>query len=155
MNELEPGYLEAIKNSFRSLAFVADVGIEFVDCGPGWCETRLVLQPKHLQYTGAAHAGVQATLADHTAGVAAVTLLKPPRLVLTVDFKLSLLRAASGESLRCRAEVLKSGKQFTFTESEVFAESGGQWSLVSKAASTLTYVLPQEASSTANVPRTS
>lgn len=43
-------------------------------------------------------------MADHSAGTA-VTLIRPGQYVLTVEFKVSLLRPARLERLRCRAVV--------------------------------------------------
>ncbi len=56
------------------------------------------------------HAGVQATIADHTAGGAATTLIDKGQFVLTVEFKINLLRVTRGDSLLCRAQVLKPEK---------------------------------------------
>jgi uncharacterized protein (TIGR00369 family) len=86
------------------------------------------------------HAGVQATVADHTAGGAAGTVARPGDLVLSVEFKINLLRPAVGDRLRCRATVLRQGKTITVAESEVFAASDGQEKLVAKATVTLAHV---------------
>lgn len=86
---------------------------------------------------GVIHAGVQATLADHTCGAAATTLLQAGQFVLTAEFNLHLLRAATGEKLVCHAQVLKAGRSLAFTEAEVFAISGEQQTLVSKLSATM------------------
>jgi len=54
-----------------------------------------------------------------------------------VEFKINLLRPAKGESLRCRAKVLKPGKTISVAESEVYAVADGKETLVSKATITL------------------
>lgn len=100
----------------------------------------LELQVRHLQQNGFVHAGVQATLADHTAGAAASTLVADGCYVMTVEFKVSLLRSAQGEQLICRAKVLKPGKQFSFVESEVFCVAAGAKRLVAKASATLAII---------------
>lgn len=71
-------------------------------------------------------------MADHTAGSAASTLIQPGQYVLTVEFKINLLRPAAGAKLRCKAQVLKPGKTLSIVESEVFTNK-----LVSKATLTL------------------
>ncbi len=86
------------------------------------------------------HAGVQATMADHTAGGAGGTLVKEGDLVLTAEFKINFLRPAIGESFRCRAMVLKPGKTLIVAESEVYANQGGTEKLVAKAIVTLAVV---------------
>ena len=71
----EIGYLAAL--SSRGVPFdpalIADLGIEPISAADGTCVTYLDLQPRHLQQDGFVHAGVQATMADHTAGGAAGT----------------------------------------------------------------------------------
>ncbi len=137
MNPQNPDYRSALAAIFDQAAFVADIGIRLRDVGPGWCETALDLLPRHMQQDNVVHAGVQATMADHTAGAAGATLIGEDQFVLTVEFKINLLRAAQGERLRCRAQVLKSGKTLTVVESEVYCYTQEQASLVSKATVTL------------------
>ncbi len=125
---------------FRRAPFIGDLGIALSDLGPGWCESVLEVAPKHLQQDGYVHAGVQATVADHTAGGAAATVARPGDLVLSVEFKINLLRPAVGDRLRCRATILRQGKTITVAESEVFARNGGDERLVAKAMVTLAHV---------------
>lgn len=138
-----PNYREAVEAGFRDAAFVSDIGMVLEDCGPGWCVSSLRVQPRHLQHTGVIHAGVQSTVADHTAGCAAISITPEDGLVLTVEFKLHLLRPGVGEALRCRAQVLKPGRQFHIVESEVYAFAGGKESLVSKMIATMAVVRRQ------------
>ncbi len=131
---------QSIERGFRDAPFMAHLGVELVDLGPGWCEARLGLKDWHFQQTGVAHAGVVAALADHCAGAAASTQLEPGQFVVTAEYKVSLLRGARGEALFCRADVLKRGQALTFVESAVFAESGAQRVLVAKLSATLAVV---------------
>ena len=126
-----------IEQGFRDAPFVADLGIALEDLGPGWCEATLALARRHMQQHGVVHAGVLSTMADHCAGAAATTTLAEGEAVMTIEFKINLLRAARGESLRCRAQVLKPGKTFAVVESEVFASAGGKEDLVAKLTATL------------------
>jgi uncharacterized protein (TIGR00369 family) len=130
-------YQERVVRLFDDAGFIGDVGIRLLDCGPGWCESRLAIAPRHLQQTGVVHAGVQTTMADHTAGAAVTTLLSENEYVLTAEFKLNLLRAGQGESLWCRAQVLKPGRRLSFVESEVYALAGAEKILVSKLTATM------------------
>lgn len=129
--------LATLQKMFRRAPFVADIGMELESLGAGECVTVLRVEPRHLQQNGVVHAGVQATMADHTAGAAASTVVSPGGAVMTAEFKISLLRAARGELLRCRARVLKPGGTLVFVESEVWCTSSAEEKLVSKASATL------------------
>jgi uncharacterized protein (TIGR00369 family) len=140
MQPRDPNYKQAIQEIFDQAGFVQDLGIRLKACGPGWCETELAVTNRHEQHDGYIHAGVQAAMGDHTAGAAAGTLMAAGQMVLTAEFKVNLLRPAKGESLFCRAEVLKPGKTLTVVESEVYALTGGEQKLASKMTATIAIV---------------
>jgi len=131
---------EELERIFNAAPFVASLGIRLLKVDAGMCETELEVEPHHLQQNGFVHAGVQATMADHTAGGAAATLVEPGRIVLTVEFKINLLRPANGERLKCRSVVLKPGSQIMVVESEVHCESEGTSRLVSKTTASIAVV---------------
>ncbi|NMT64262.1 PaaI family thioesterase [Marinobacter orientalis] len=124
------------------------MGLELVAIEAGECRSRLVLASRHLQQDGFVHFGVQATLADHTAGAAGASMAKPGQIVLTSDFSLKLLRSARGTRLECIATVLKAGSSLTVVESEVFCGIDEDMRLVSKATVTLAVVSPRDAADT-------
>lgn len=124
--------LSEIQRLFTTAHFIQHIGLKLVEVGQGWCETEIEVGEHHQQQDGFIHAGVQATMADHTAGSAASTLLQPGQYVLTVEFKINLLRPAKGDKLCCKAQVLRAGKTLSVVESEVFTDK-----LVSKASVTL------------------
>jgi uncharacterized protein (TIGR00369 family) len=121
-----------IQRLFTTAPFVQHVGMRLLEAGEGWCESEIEIQAHHQQQDSFIHAGVQATMADHTAGSAAATLIRPGQYVLTVEFKINLLRPAQGQRLRCKAEVLKPGKTLSIVEASLFTDK-----LVSKATVTL------------------
>ena len=137
---MTPAIPDEVNRIFASAPFIADLGIRLESAGPGTCTTVLPLERRHLQQDGYVHAGVQATIADHTAGAAAASLVKDGQSVLSAEFKINLLRAAKGERLICRAKVLKAGAQLTVVESEVFCAASGEERLVSKATVTLAVI---------------
>ena len=137
-------YRQRVEEIFYKAAFIRDLGIRVTHIGEGECETTLEIQPKHLQQDTFIHAGVLATMADHTAGGAAGSLVAKGETVLTVEFKINFLRPAVGRALHCRATVLKPGKMLSIAESEVFAvgDAAGksEEKLVAKAMVTLVVV---------------
>jgi uncharacterized protein (TIGR00369 family) len=65
------------------------------------------------------------TLADVAAGYAAFSLMPSGSEVLSVEFKVNLLRPAIGEKFVARGRVLNAGRTLTVTQADVFAVSGG------------------------------
>jgi uncharacterized protein (TIGR00369 family) len=122
---------------FDNANFVRDLGMQLTLVEEGACEITLVPTARHQQQHGLIHAGVLATMADHTAGCAARSVVGLDEDVLTVEFKINFLRPALADRLRCRAMVLRGGKTLVVVESEVFAEKDSQERLVSKATVTL------------------
>jgi uncharacterized protein (TIGR00369 family) len=135
-----PSFRRKVQEIFDRAAFIEEVGIKVSDIGPGWCETTLEVGPMHLQQDGFVHAGVLATMADHTAGGAAGSVVKEEQVVLSVEFKINLLRPATGQTLRCRANLLRAGRTLIVAEAEVFARKDDQEKLVAKATVTLAVV---------------
>lgn len=129
--------LETARAFFAASPFMVDLGIVPIAVGEGTVTTELLLQRRHMQHLGVAHAGVMATMADHSMGAAAQTLCPLGHWILTAELKTSLLRAGRGERLVCEAVVLKPGRSLTFTEASVWAESGGERTLVMKASATM------------------
>lgn len=129
--------LDTLRSFFAAAPFMVDLGVQAVAVQPGRLSTEMALAHRHLQHTGVAHAGVMATLADHSMGAAAQTLAPEGHVILTAELKTSQLRAAQGERLACEAWVVKAGRMLCFTEAEVFAVNGGERRLVMKASATM------------------
>lgn len=103
----------------------------------GFFESGLRVEDRHCQQDGFVHAGVMATMADHTAGYAAFTMAPGTHQILTIEFKINFLRAASGNGLACRARVIRGGARILVAESEVFDVRGDGETLAAKAMVTL------------------
>jgi len=125
--------------------FTAYCGLSPVSIERGRFVARVAIEKHHLQQDGYVHAGVIATLADHTAGYASYTLVPEDRRILTVEYKINFLAPAAGSYLECRAEVIKSGRHLIIAESSVYAGGDGheRESLVAKALLTMAAV-PRE-----------
>ncbi len=103
----------------------------------GFFQSRVKIEEHHRQQDGFIHAGVMATMADHTGGYAAFTTVPEEFQILTIEFKINFLRPAYGDSLACRSTVIRGGSQIIISESEVFDERQGEETLVAKALVTL------------------
>lgn len=136
----DPHALTRVRQQFERAEFLKLVGIALVDVGPGWAETSLPNRAELGQSEGFIHAGAQATLADHSSGAAAGTLVGADQTVLAVEFKVTLLRPGVGERLTCRAEVIRAGKRLMFTEAKVFGHDAGAKKLVATFSGTVAVV---------------
>jgi uncharacterized protein (TIGR00369 family) len=113
-----PSGLQAV---FAKAPFITELGMRIVDAGEGWLVTELDVEERFRQQHGFAHAGVVATVADHTAGGAASTIVAEGRSVLTSEYTIHLLRPAEGDRLRCRSEVVKPGSRLIVVQADVWA----------------------------------
>jgi uncharacterized protein (TIGR00369 family) len=103
----------------------------------GGFESRVEILDHHRQQDGFIHAGVMATMADHTAGYSAFTIVPEKMQILTIEFKINFFRPAFGDALLCRARVLREGRQIIISESEVFDVRKESEAAVAKAMVTL------------------
>jgi uncharacterized protein (TIGR00369 family) len=101
------------------------------------------IEEDHRQQDGFIHAGVMATMADHTAGYSAFTIVPETMQILTIEFKINFLRPAFGDSLVCHSRVIREGRQIIIAESEVFDLRGDRKAQAAKAMVTLMAV-PRE-----------
>ena len=103
----------------------------------GYFQSTVAIEAHHRQQDGFIHAGVMATMADHTAGYAAFTIVPEDFQILTIEFKINFLRPAFGEALVCHSKVLREGGQIITSESEVFDIREGESELTAKAMVTI------------------
>ena len=129
--------LEQVQGFFALSPFMVDLGVRPTAVADGRITSELQLQPRHLQHTGQCHAGVMASMADHSMGAAAQTLAPVGSWALTAELKTAQLRPGKGEQLVCEAVVIKAGRTLSFTEAEVYAVHSGQRTLVMKASATM------------------
>ena len=121
-----PLFAEEIRQSFAQQSIMALIGAELKLVEPGVVEINLPYRSDLAQQHGYLHAGIVTTIAESAAGYAAYSLMPPGAEVLSVEFKVNLLRPARGKSFLARAEVIKPGRTLTVARADVFgiAESG-------------------------------
>src|SRR4030043_1212428 len=134
--ELTLKRIQYLKKDY-SRGFIEDVGYKAINYKKGYLESRLKIFNRHRQQDNYIHAGVIATMADHTAGYAAFSLVPEDHRILTIEFKINFLEAAYGRALLCRSRILREGGQILVGESEVFDQRGSKEALVAKAMVTL------------------
>ena len=126
-----PSFAEEIKQSFSKQTIMSLIGAELSRVEPGIVEITLPYRADLAQHHGFLHAGVVTTIADSACGYAAYSLMPPKSEVLSVEFKVNLLRPAKGEVFLALAEVIKSGKTLTVARADVFGlDQSGRRELV-------------------------
>jgi uncharacterized protein (TIGR00369 family) len=140
---LTPERIVFLKQDYER-GFIKYCGFQAVYMERGRFQSALTIRTDHRQQDGFIHAGVMATMADHTAGYAAFTTVPPGLQILTIEFKVNFLRPAFGTALVCYSRVIREGRQIIVGESEVFDVREEGEVPVAKAMVTLMAV-PEEA----------
>ena len=118
-----PHFAEDIKQSFATQSIMGLLGAALNLVEPGIVEITIAYRKDLTQQHGYLHAGVVTTIADSAAGYAAYSLMPAGSEVLSVEFKVNLLRPAKGVTFVARAEVIKPGKTLTVVRADVFGIS--------------------------------
>ena len=116
-----PGFAARVRDSFGRPPFRGLIGARITGVAPGFCEITVGYRPDLTQQHGFVHGGVLASIADAAAGYAAFSLRPAEASILTVEYKLNILRPGRGEAMIARARVLKPGRTLTVVQSDVFA----------------------------------
>ncbi|HEX5703710.1 MAG TPA: PaaI family thioesterase [Pyrinomonadaceae bacterium] len=120
-NAPNPHFAADVTNSFAQQAIMNLISARLARVEPGVVEIELPFRADLTQQDGYLHAGVITTVADSAAGYAAYTLMPAGSRVLSIEFKVNLLRPARGELFVARAEVIKAGRTLTVVRADVFA----------------------------------
>jgi len=131
---------EKVLALFGDANFIKSLGIKPLKFKEGFLQTKLEINPSHLQQHQIIHAGVLSTMADHTAGAAGTTLINDDEEVLTVEFKINFLRPANAKTIYCNSKVIRSGKTIIVAESEIYSKEAKKEKLFAKALVTLAIV---------------
>ena len=133
-----PSFAEEIKQSFARQTIMGLIGAELGRVEPGVVEITLPYRADLAQQHGYLHAGIVTTIADSACGYAAYSLMPPDSGVLSVEFKVNLLRPAKGQTFIAVAEVVKSGKTLTVVRADVFGVTqDGQRELIATMLGTM------------------
>ena len=132
-----PSFAEEVRKSFAAQSIMQLIGAELTLVEPGVVEISLPYRRDLTQQDGYLHAGIITTIADSAAGYAAFSLMPAGSSVLSVEFKVNLLRPARGERFLTRAEVIKPGKTLTVVRADVFALEGTERTLVATMLGTM------------------
>ena len=132
-----PSFAKEIERSFAKQTIMGLIGAELTRVEPGLVEITLPYRPDLAQQHGYLHAGIVTTIADSACGYAAYSLMPPDSEVLSVEFKVNMLRPAKGETFSAVAEVVKAGKTLTVVRADVFGVNEDRRDLVATMLGTM------------------
>jgi uncharacterized protein (TIGR00369 family) len=135
---LNPSFADEVQRSFARQPVMNLIGASLSLVEPGVVEITLPYRADLAQQDGYVHAGIVTTIADSAAGYAAYTLMPAGSAVLSVEFKVNLLRPAKGVTFVARGEVIKPGKTLTVARADVFGiDENGERKMVATMLSTM------------------
>jgi len=137
MTSVNPDFEQEVRRNFAQQSVMNLIGASLSLVEPGIVEITLPYRQDLTQQNGYLHAGMITTIADSACGYAAFTLMPPGAGVLSVEFKVNLLRPAKGDSFVARAEVIKAGKTLTVVRADVFALSEEDRTLIATMQGTM------------------
>ena len=137
MNPANPNFANEVSANFAQQSIMKLIGASLTLIEPGVVEITLPFRQDLTQQNGYLHAGIVTTIADSACGYAAFTLMPEGSGVLSVEFKVNLLRPAKGENFLARAEVIKAGRTLTVVRADVFALTEDKRTLVATMQGTM------------------
>lgn len=126
-----------VRESFARQRVMQLIGATLSRVEPGMVDISLPFREDLTQQNGFIHAGIITTIADSACGYAAYTLMPAGASVLSVEYKVNLLRPAAGESFVAEGRVIKPGNTLTVTRADVYAQTGERTTLVATMLATM------------------
>lgn len=134
--ELTPERLAFLEKDFQR-GFIKFCGIQVAKIDKGIFESTIKIGENHKTQDNFVHAGLIATMSDHTAGYAAYTLVPDTVRILSIEFKINFLKPACGNALKCTSEIISQGRQIIVAQSTVFDIRETHEKMVSRSTITL------------------
>ncbi|WP_292010213.1 PaaI family thioesterase [Chryseobacterium sp.] len=126
---------ERIQQSFEKQGLMKTLNARLEEVKEGEVKISCLFSEGLTQQHGFFHAGVTTSIADSACGYAALTMMPEETEVLSVEFKINLLKPAHTDRLVAVGKVLQSGKRLTITEGYVYDAS--EEKLIAKMTATM------------------
>jgi uncharacterized protein (TIGR00369 family) len=133
----DPEFEKRVRQSFEQQRVMKVLNATLGRVEPGIVEISIPYSIDLTQQDGFIHAGIIATIADSACGYAAYTLMPANSRVLSVEYKVNLLRPAAGEAFLAHAEVVKAGKTITVVTCDVIARANDSSKTVATMLATM------------------
>ena len=110
-----------LEKSFYNQPLMPCLGAKLLLIKDGKVNIEVKFNKNITQQHGLFHGGVIGTIADNSAGFAAMTLMPKDREPLTIEFKINFLNIANGEKILSEASILTQGRSIFHAESKVYS----------------------------------
>jgi uncharacterized protein (TIGR00369 family) len=117
-------YEAALRRRTKESGATALLGLSLVSLEKGHVVFNMRVKPRHKQLHGVVHGGVLATVADTVAAIAAYTTVPKGTNIATIELKINFLEPVPGGQIKAEGRVLRTGRNFVVTESEIYLEDG-------------------------------
>ena len=134
---LDPQFEARVRASFARQRAMETIGAALARVDPGVVKVALPYRADLTQQHGFLHAGIVATILDSACGYAAFSLMPRDVAVLTVEYKINLLRPAQGDRFVAIGRVLRAGQTITVCSGDVVAHAGTDERLVATMLATV------------------
>ncbi len=115
--------MKRIHENFNKQAFMKTLGAKIVSIEEGKVVLACSKDDSLTQQNGFFHAGVLTSVVDSACGYAALSVMPEDADVLSVEFKVNLLRPATTDKIIATGMVLKSGRTLVVCEGIVTDEA--------------------------------
>jgi uncharacterized protein (TIGR00369 family) len=126
-----------VRESFALQHIMTTIGARMTKVGPGEVNIELPFRDDLTQHNMYLHAGVVSIILDSACGYAAYTLIPPGANMLTVEFKITLVRPASGKLFVAKGRCIKPGKTLSVCQGEVVNDDGKAVAVMTSTLMTL------------------
>lgn len=137
MTPFDNQFEQRIRASFALQHIMTTIGARMTKVGPGEVHIELPYRKDLTQHNGYLHAGVVSIILDSACGYAAYTLIPPDANMLTVEFKINLVRPASGKLFVAKGSCIKPGKTLSVCQGEVVGDDGKAVAVMTSTLMTL------------------
>ncbi len=115
--------------------FAGLLGIQLKEVEKGRVTVCCPMRSELGQQTGTFHGGVIAAVAEAVGGYVLRTVVSEEWSAIGVEYKINFLRAAAGSAITATATIVKSGRQLSVADVEVYDADSGK--MVAKMLSTM------------------
>ena len=126
-----------VRASFERQALMSLIGARLVSVGRGAIDIELAFRNDLTQQRGILHAGVLTSILDSACGYAALTMMPEDADVVSVEFKVNLLRPTDGDLFMAEGRVLKAGRTLTVVRGDAYVNSAQGRTLVATMLATM------------------